>query len=143
MESLDRLIAIEEIKRLKARYCRLIDTRDYDGLVAVFCKEVVFVMGEAGLARGRDLLVSWLREVLAKVMTIHYGHGHEVTIDSPTQAHGVQAFEDYARSLDGKIEIAHGAGQYIETYRFEDGAWRIAEIKQIRFFHDWTNPMPK
>jgi hypothetical protein len=141
LESLDRLIAIEEIKQLKARYCRLIDTRDYDALASVFCKDVEFVMGEAGVAHGRELLIGWLREVLANVTTIHHGHGHEVTIDSATEAHGIQAFEDYARS--GGIEIAHGAGLYTEVYRVEDGAWRIAEIKQSRFFLDWTNPMPK
>jgi hypothetical protein len=74
---------------------------------------------------------------------VHHGHCHEVTIDSETDAHGIVAVEDFARSLDGQTKLAHGAGHYHEKYRFEDGAWRISHVKLTRLFLDWEKPVPK
>ena len=42
MNDIARLIAIEEIRQLKARYFRLMDTRDFDAMACVFCRDAVF-----------------------------------------------------------------------------------------------------
>ena len=42
IDPVTRLIAIEEIKQLKARYFRCMDTKDYTGLRAVFADDAVF-----------------------------------------------------------------------------------------------------
>jgi uncharacterized protein (TIGR02246 family) len=141
LELLARLAAIEEIKQLKSRYFRYIDTRNFDGLNEVFARDAVFVQSEDGsAARGRDAVVEWIRGAYASLISVHHGHGHEITLDSETEAHGVIALQDLALGLDGKTKIANGAGHYHETYRFEDGAWRIADVRVSRIYLEWTGP---
>jgi hypothetical protein len=149
MDNIARLMAIEEIRQLKARYFRLVDTRDFNGIAHVFCRDAVFDCSEGlGLlpvggswkgrvgpvVRGRDAIVAWIREVFLNRTSVHHGHCHEVTIDSETEAHGIIAMEDYIRALDRQTKLVHAAGHYHERYRFEDDAWRIAETKLTRLF---------
>lgn len=42
IDALGRLLAIEEIRGVKARYFRCMDTKDWDGLRAVFCDDAEF-----------------------------------------------------------------------------------------------------
>lgn len=151
MDPLAKLVAIEEIRQLKARYFRLMDTRDFDGMAEVFCRDAFFdcsegmyytpvggePIGMAGaVTRGRDAIMAWIRGAFADQTGTHHGHCHEITVDSDTEAHGVIAMEDYIRGLDRKSPLIHATGHYWETYRYEDGAWRIAETKLTRLFND-------
>lgn len=154
MDNVARLVAIEEIKQLKARYFRLMDTRDFDGMAQVFCREAVFDCsdgprflpvggtwkGSIGpVVRGRDAIMAWISEAFRNRTSIHHGHCHEITIDSETEAHGIIAMEDYIRGLDRETKLIHAAGHYHERYRFEDDAWRIATTKLTRLFSDSLN----
>jgi ketosteroid isomerase-like protein len=151
MDTVARLAAIEEIKQLKARYFRFLDTRDYDAMAQVFCEDAVFDCSEGSrvtpvgaaptgvvgpIVRNRDHIMAWIRAAFVNATCVHHGHCHEVTIDSDTSAHGVVAMEDFIRSLDRATLILHAAGHYYERYRFVDGAWRIAETKLVRLFRD-------
>ena len=51
MTPIDRLLAIEEIKQLKARYFRCMDQKKWDEFEAVFTPDVVFDLREAIFAR--------------------------------------------------------------------------------------------
>lgn len=151
MDSLAKLVAIEEIKQLKARYFRLMDTRDFEGMAQVFCRDAVFDCSEGGgvtpvggtwkgfaapVTRGREAIMAWIVKSFREISSAHHGHCHEVTIDSETEAHGIIAMEDYLRTLDRETTVLHAAGHYHERYRFEEGAWRIAETKLTRLFSD-------
>jgi hypothetical protein len=157
MDSLAKLIAIEEIKQLKARYFRFMDTRDFDAMAQVFCRDALFDCtegtrvlpvggtwrGKPGpVTRGRDAIMTWIRDAFLNRTSVHHGHCHEVTIDSDTEAHGVIAMEDYIRGVDRETKLIHGTGHYHERYRFEDGAWRIAETKLTRLFSDTVSTEP-
>jgi hypothetical protein len=149
MNDIFRLMAIEEIRQLKARYFRLMDTRDFDAMAHVFCRDAVFdctegsrftpvggaCKGESGpIVKGRDAIITWIRQAFLNRTSVHHGHCHEITIESATEAHGIIAMEDYIRGLDRETKFLHAAGHYHERYRFEDGAWRIAETKLTRLF---------
>ena len=149
MNDIARLIAIEEIRQLKARYFRLMDTRDFDAMAYVFCKDAVFDCtegsrfmpvggawkGELGpIVKGRDAIITWIRQAFLHRTSVHHGHCHEITIESATEAHGIIAMEDYIRGPDRETKLLHAAGHYHERYRFEDAAWRIAETKLTRLF---------
>jgi hypothetical protein len=151
MDSLAVLVAIEEIKQLKARYFRLMDTRDFDAMAFVFCRDarfdctegsVVTSVGGASrgavgpITQGRANIISWIRSSFANATSVHHGHCHEVTIDSATEAHGIVAMEDYIRDLSRETLLLHAAGHYHERYRHEDGEWRIAQTKLTRLFSD-------
>ncbi len=158
MNNVDKLMAIEEIKQLKARYFRFMDTRDFDSMALVFCKDAFFDCtegsrvkpvggdwrGEVGpTTRGRDAIIKWISSSFAHSTSVHHGHCHEITIDSETEAHGVIAMEDYIRGTDRSTKLIHAMGHYHERYRFEDGAWRIASTKLTRLFSDEVAPMKK
>jgi len=151
MDTVSRLLAMEEIRQLKARYFRLMDTRDYEAMAEVFCEDAVFDCSEGSsvtpvggstngvvgpIVRNRDAIMAWIRSAFAHATCVHHGHCHEVTVDSDTEAHGVIAMEDRIRGLDRATPFMHAAGYYHERYRFENGAWRIAQTKLVRLFRD-------
>ncbi|WP_408591868.1 nuclear transport factor 2 family protein [Novosphingobium sp.] len=136
VSAIEQLIAIEEIKALKARYFRLMDTKDFAGLRAVFADDATFdascslsLQSAEDAANwihsGGDAIVAFVRAAVETLRTVHHGHCHEITVTSPTQAHGVIAMEDQIWDLAGTVKTLHGMGHYHETYVKVDGVWRI------------------
>jgi hypothetical protein len=75
MDAISRLLAIEEIKQLKARYFRFLDTRNFTAMADVFCSDALFDYSEGLLftpvggkplgiigpiTRGRDAIMAWI-----------------------------------------------------------------------------------
>ncbi len=151
MDPLARLIAIEDIKQLKARYFRCMDTRQWEEMGQTFTRDGVFdcsegfqhtplggepIGVEGPVTTGRENIVAWIKDAFVKQTSLHHGHCHEVTIDSDTKAHGVIAMNDLIRDGSRTKTLLSAAGHYWESYRFEDGAWRIAHTKLTRLFND-------
>jgi uncharacterized protein (TIGR02246 family) len=133
---------VEAIKRLKARYCRCLDTKDWAGYRQVFADDVTMDTTEAGggVVSGADEFVASLRRMIGDVVTVHHCHTPEIDITSPTTANGVWAMEDMLRWPDGS-EL-HGYGHYYETYEKSDGKWRITSSKLTRLRTDQTPAQP-
>jgi len=89
---------VEEIKQLKARYFRSIDTKDWTGLASVFTADAT-LESEGRVRRGRDDIVSFIARFLDGVVSVHHGHMPEISIDGPHTATGVWAM--YVREDDG------------------------------------------
>ena len=136
----------EAICQLKARYFRYMDQKDWDNWATVFTEDVVVLVDSAvsngfaltaphDLVSGRAAFVGHIRRFLDGVVTVHHGHMPEITIHSPTEATGIWAMEDKLIWRDGTT--LHGYGHYRETYRKEDGQWRIArlELSRLRMDH--------
>lgn len=139
LSTIDRLLAIEEIKQLKSRYFRCMDTKDWAGLRTVFCDDAEFDAraslsldgaGEGAAAesndwvyRGGDAIIAFIQAAAGPRRTVHHGHCHEIEIVSPDDARGVIAMED--QIWEGDAPFLHGCGHYHETYRREAGRWRI------------------
>ncbi len=131
----DALAAIEQIKQLKARYFRLMDTKQFSAMAAVFTKNARLHDEESNTGwKGRDAIVAGLAEVLAKARTVHHGHMPEIELISETEARGIWAMNDW---VDTPAFTLDGWGHYHERYLFEDGAWRIADerISRLRVVH--------
>ncbi len=125
---------LEAIKQLKARYCRLLDTKDWEGWREVFTEDVVAVVDNAVSAGGADgqpgpvwegvdVFVPSVRSAVDKCVTVHHVHSPEIELTSETTATGIWAMEDVVESPDGWA--LYGAGHYHETYSKQDGRWRI------------------
>jgi hypothetical protein len=134
VDDIERLAAIEDIRQLKARYYRCMDTKDWDGFREVFAADGEMDMrseaGEAGLARGKQAIADFVRGAVGPVVTAHHGHMPEIDITSPTTATAVWAMEDELWWPDGMH--MHGWGHYHETYTREDAGWRIQTLKLTR-----------
>ena len=141
MEPVERLMATEEIKQLKARYFRCMDTKDWSGFEQVFAADAVMDMSSemrdqttrGGITRGAAQIAAMVRTVVGPVVTVHHGHMPEIEITSPTTARGVWAMEDKLRWPEGSpVRTIHGYGHYHETYERTDDGWRIKTITLTR-----------
>ena len=141
MEPVERLMATEEIKQLKARYFRCMDTKDWAGFEQVFAADAVMDMSNemrdrttrGGITRGAAQIAAMVRTVVGPVVTVHHGHMPEIEITSPTRARGVWAMEDKLRWPEGSpVRTMHGYGHYHETYERTDDGWRIKTITLTR-----------
>jgi hypothetical protein len=137
------LKAMDDIRQLKGRYFRFVDTKDWDGLATVFCRDAVFDtrgaatgdpddLDPAMVYEGRDAIVGMIRDTTGDLVTVHHGHCHEVTVDAPDRAHGVIAMDDIIGVRDTGRVILEGWGHYHEEYRREDGQWRIWRSRLTR-----------
>ncbi|MCV7176905.1 nuclear transport factor 2 family protein [Mycolicibacterium sphagni] len=133
---------VEEIKKLKARYCRLLDTKDWAGWREIFTDDFVSDTTPSGgvLISGADEFIAFLRSTLGKPSqpTVHQVHAPEIELTSPSTATGVWALNDIVRLAPG-INLA-GYGHYHETYEKTDGHWRIKTSTLTRLREDIFNP---
>lgn len=131
----------EAIRRLKARYCRFLDTKDYEAWKALFAPDVVVKLDMAistGGADGQtapDLngLDEFVPVVLGGVehaQTKHHVHTPEIDLTSDTAASAIWAMEDLLLFPDGGELF--GAGHYHETYEKRDGGWVITSLHLTR-----------
>ncbi|WP_431231107.1 nuclear transport factor 2 family protein [Mycolicibacterium psychrotolerans] len=139
----DEAADIEAIKQLKARYCRLLDTKDWAGWREVFTDDFVSDTTASGgvLITGADNMVAFIKKTLGKPSqpTVHQVHAPEIELTSPTTASGIWALNDVVRLAPG-VNLA-GYGHYHETYEKADGQWRIKTSTLTRLREDVFNPL--
>lgn len=131
---------VEAIRRLKARYFRTMDTKDWDGMRQVFTDDVVIDTSEAGggSVRGANEFMTFLREALGGAVTVHRGHMPEIDIISETTATGIWALNDIVIWPNG-VRL-DGYGHYHETYEKGTDGWRIKSSKLTRLHTDLVMP---
>jgi SnoaL-like domain len=143
MDDVTSLLEIESIKQLKARYCRLLDTKDWEAWRAIFADDFLSDTSEAGgkLIRGADEFVAFTHKNIGKPSqpTVHQVHAPEIELTSATTARGVWALNDVVRLAPG-LNL-NGYGHYHETYEKIDGQWRIKSSKLTRLREDIFNPV--
>lgn len=136
----DRLGDIEQIHQLKARYFRMMDTKDWDGLRAVFTADAVIDTTEDSgtIIEGVDKYLPFLISQIGDVVTAHHGHMPEITFVDDDTATGIWAMEDELWWPEGSpIRHLHGYGHYHETYVRREGHWRIASLRLTRLHRDF------
>jgi len=137
------LLAIEAIKQLKARYCRYLDTKDWDAWRTIFTDDFLSDTAEAGgkVIVGADEFVAFLRKTLGRPaqVTAHQVHAPEIELTSPTTARGVWALQDVVRLGPGVTLV--GYGHYHETYENVAGQWLIKTSKLTRLREDINTPV--
>jgi hypothetical protein len=148
MELVRRLAAIEDIKVLKARYWRLIDTRQWDEYRTLFAPGMCFDFPELGRAVPAEDFIPWTMSFLEGSISIHRGYAPEIDIIDENNARGVWPFEDRIYWQDGKtgpngLVSLQGDGHYFETYTRIDGVWKIATQRVTRLKVVTTGGAPK
>lgn len=139
MTESEQLLAIEEIKQLKARYFRCMDTKDWSAFEEVFAPDatVDYTPPDGNSANwsasGRTNIVAFVRKIVESAVTVHHGHMPEVEITSISTARAVFAMEDLIWWPEGSPRRAlHGWGHYHETYVRLDGKWLINTLRLTR-----------
>lgn len=132
---------IEAIKTLKARYCRLLDAKDWSSWRELFADDFVSDTSRSGGAviEGADAFVAFTRANIGKPSqpTVHQVHAPEIEVLSPATARGVWALNDVVHLAPG-LNL-NGYGHYHETYVKIDGQWRIKTSTLTRLREDVFN----
>lgn len=134
------LADIEEIRRLKARYFRFLDGKNWDGWRdEVFTADVrMDVMDDpAQIVTGIDAAIALVKGAVQPATTVHHGFMPEIELTGPDTATGVWAMQDLVvwpadAPLGGKYTRLEGAGHYIETYARRPDGWRISSVRLTR-----------
>lgn len=137
------LADIEAIKQLKARYFRLMDTKQWNEWADVFTSECALRWGDRSdqQVEGREQTVAELSRRLEDAITVHHGHMPEIEITGATSATGIWAMYD---DVDRPRRAFRGWGHYHEEYeKGEDGRWRIRKLVLTRIREDDVPPRPR
>jgi hypothetical protein len=132
---------LEALKQLKARYCRLLDMKQWFEWRKLFAENFVSDTSEAGgrQIEGADEFVSFVRKMLGTRITVHQIHAPEIELTSATTAHGIWALEDIIRFAPG-LNL-RGYGHYHESYEKFEGQWRFKSSKLTRLREDIVTPI--
>jgi hypothetical protein len=134
------LLAIEAIRQLKARYCRFVDTKQWERLADVFTPDAR-LEGFGSVPDGADptALIAAISKRLADAITIHHVHTPEIVLTGPDRARGIWPMMDYVDFHTGEqgAEMPAdrgwiGWGYYEEDYVRSDGDWRISFMRLAR-----------
>ena len=148
MDPVTALVETEAIKRLKARYMRGVDTKEWDDLAETFSPDARSVYSDGKFSfDGRDAIIDFLREALGStdIATMHQAHTPEIEITSDTPARGIWYFEDVvinSRNVSDHMPagtVLHGTGIYHDEYVKIDGEWKISLTGYERIF-EYTEP---
>lgn len=126
--TLQQLSDIEEIKILKHRYFRGIDTADMALLAEVFTGEVACTYNGGTYKvslNGRAAMLEFLANSFhSGAAAMHIGIMPEIAITGDNTATGIWYLQDVFINTE-KDAHTFGTAIYTDTYRREGGVWRI------------------
>src|SRR5262245_9585617 len=116
MDAITRLVAIEAIKQLKAKYFRCVDTKDWRAFQELFTADATFDSSDDGpgcIVTGPAKIAETASVPLADAISVHHGHCPEIEIASRVSASGIWPMEDMLTWKEGStapIKSLHGYG---------------------------------
>jgi len=143
---IEQLFAIEQLRQLKARYCRFLDTKRWPDLRSLFTDDCQFEgMGNLPVSADVDTFVEHVGRRHTHTITAHHCHTPEFRFLSVTEARGIWAMEDFVEwqapeyvSPDWTgFKGFRACGHYEEAYRHgDDGQWRFTFMRLTRLRMD-------
>jgi uncharacterized protein (TIGR02246 family) len=135
-ETIQRLVDIEEIKQLKARYCRFVAAENWDEFEALFTEDLQFITPDGTVYQGRDNFMAFHIERIQKPKAKGVLHCFtpEIIITGADTATGTWAMYDLHEwpTSEGTMTGYQGYGHYHEDYvRTKDG-WRFKRVENTR-----------
>jgi len=139
MEGLQRLLAIEDIKLLRAKYCRSIDSHTFDRLHDVLTDDFLLDMSPTGkvlgsevpVVSGRDTVVGMFHASFTPLKKLlHIVTIPEIEFQDETHATGVWRQETFIK--ENRPDLAGLGLAYatvFDTYRKEADGWRMASVR--------------
>jgi hypothetical protein len=122
----------EQIRQLKYRYLRTLDTKQWDDFADCFVPDAT--ADYAGLAfADRAALVDYMRTNLGPaIVTMHHCHHPEIAVDGDT-ATGRWYLHDQVISAEYGFRL-EGAAFYEDRYVRTDAGWKVAHTGYERTF---------
>jgi hypothetical protein len=145
MTDIETLQAHLAISKVKARYCRMLDTKDWAGLAALFTEDFVMDVSEGTsmpVIRGREAALQQVQSSIGTARTAHQVHSPEIELRED-EAHVIWAMQDRVVWESPRRGLASltGYGHYHERYVKQNGEWKIAALRLTRLHID-AHPAP-
>lgn len=133
--TLQQLSDFEDIRTLKHRYFRGIDTADNALLATLFTADIA-VDYRGGSYRvtftGREQMLEFLANSFhSGALAMHHGHGPEITLTGENSATGVWYLEDIFINTEQQTHT-YGSAIYRDHYLREPDGWKIARTEYDR-----------
>jgi hypothetical protein len=122
---------------LKARYCRLLDTKQWDAWRELFTEDYTLDVSAAGGGapiQGRDAVMASVFASIGQASTAHQVHFPEIELKGD-EAIAIFPMQDRVVFGAGKPSIT-GYGHYHDRLVRKDGVWKIAAVKLTRVHVD-------
>ena len=137
---IQRLEDLEAIRRLKYRYLRALDTKQWDELAETLAEDCSCAYSDGAYSfEGRDAILEFLRSTpLAEgggLIGVHHGQQPEIDLTGPTTAAGTWTLYNYLVDKSGGTGLRMCA-LYHDEYVKIDGSWRIAKTGYTRIFEE-------
>ena len=131
----ERIRVLEEteaIKKLKAKYWRAIDTKQWDEIAETLSDDVD---ADLGLMKPADKqsYVEFVRDTVGDRYCIHQGHNPEIEIIGETTAQGKWELYNELIEPETKKKLVFTAF-YHDEYEKEGGEWRIKKTKVLPLY---------
>jgi len=141
MNEIERLVALEAIRDLKARRDQAVDRKDWATYAALHTDDFVGAAIPNAQGAGGKAAAAALAVQMANVTTVHHSHSPVIKFQDRDHATGVWAMEDNLFWYrDGEKQWLRGFGFYHETYRRgADGQWRFS-FRRLERTHAETSP---
>jgi hypothetical protein len=134
MTTFDDWLALTEAK---ARYCRMLDTKDWQGYAALLTEDVVLDVSagtQVPVITGRAAALRQIQSSILTATTAHQVHSPEIRIDGD-EAHVVWAMQDRVLWGPERPSIT-GYGHYHERWVRRKGEWKLAALRLTRLHID-------
>jgi len=136
LSDVDRLIATEDVKVLRARYCRYIDMKLWDDLRSLLHEEISLDLSSSNGKPpivGRDDFILYVSNRFSNEPSLHLNFLPEIQILSPYEATAIWAQEHflYPMWISGE-KHSHGYGWTSDRYLKVDGQWQVRTVSLMR-----------
>lgn len=139
---MNELIEIEQIKKLKYRYFRHVDCKQYDALLDLFADDATtsYDSGRHSYV-GKEAIRKFFVDAMSdpQILSQHHGHHPEIELVSDTEANGIWYMDDTVHIRNHNIRV-RGNGIYWDEYVKQDGEWKIKHIGYERVW-EYSEPV--
>jgi hypothetical protein len=140
-ETVQRLLDTEDLKKLKYRYFRHMDAKEWDQFMDLFTEDLQMnfafpdqqfypagatITPEGWACTDRDGLLAWVRSVSEGFTTLHIAHMPDIEFTGPDAATGTWSMTDYTRrDASGDPTWYRSYGGHVENYVRTPAGWKI------------------
>jgi hypothetical protein len=139
----DKLEVAELVRDRKAKYCRYLDTKQFDLWQSLFdpAAHITFYALDDSvlLDDSIETLAGAVRQRFANIRTVHQIHNSEIEFKSDREIFAIWAMEDwhvYTPQGGNPSKTLHGYGHYYETWRLVANSWVISRLELRRLILD-------